>query len=334
MNYPRISRAVLRAILHATYTPFELREFVQLCHDLALPHIRKKIVQGKINLNVIGLREQDVVYDCLADLFQRDEGGSFSQIRKFFENEAQDIETEPEDKLLIALQRIVIGKVNNNIIRLYSEADPALGKILRNLKLAVDRTIFFEEITRFNERVLIPRNTDPLFDRPPFDTALLKQTFLMTVLVHDNIPSMVEKLHNLLCVQEEFQRAVSVVSAGLLFKEVYSLGWNEGKQETDGTIIGPEEIRSTASNVVEGIRKDLLEKYVEAGKCTRETFVSYLGALQDILDIEKGDDVSYFEYLRHRIPGLTRDVYLRNHRAILEYLAKLAKDRMRKQLEE
>ncbi|GEM_PF-4637508 len=109
MKIHAINRAVLKAILSGGYTPFDLREFVQCCCDLALPVIRKKIILGKLNLDLIGLNEMDVVYDCLADLFQRDEQREFSQIASFFKGQLQDIEQCTDEELVMALRRLVIG---------------------------------------------------------------------------------------------------------------------------------------------------------------------------------------------------------------------------------
>jgi hypothetical protein len=90
----------LRQILSASFAPRDLREFVQVCYDLALPLIRGKISQGKINLDILGLKEADVVYDCIADLFDRDGEGSFPQIRQFFADHIEDLEQCSEEKVI------------------------------------------------------------------------------------------------------------------------------------------------------------------------------------------------------------------------------------------
>jgi hypothetical protein len=139
MTTPSSAKRLLKGILSGTYTPLHLREFAQLCYTLALPLIRKKIALGKLNLDSVGLKEPDVVYDCLADLFQRDEIGRFPQIRLFFNHHLEQVENWSDYDVLMHLRALVFGKANNNIIRLYREADPILGKILRNVNIALER---------------------------------------------------------------------------------------------------------------------------------------------------------------------------------------------------
>lgn len=77
MKFTSTHRLALRSILDGTYTPLDVREFVQLCYVVALPLIRSKILRRKLNFEILGLKEADVVYDCLADLFRRGRIGRF-----------------------------------------------------------------------------------------------------------------------------------------------------------------------------------------------------------------------------------------------------------------
>ena len=334
----RLDRATLKAILQATYTPLDLRKFVQLCYDLALPHIRKKIAAGKINLSIMGLREPDVVYDCVADLFQRNEDGNFPQIQVFFRREVEDIHVASEEELLVTLRRIVIGKVNNNIIRLYSEADPALGKILRNLRLALDRTRLFDQVTRFNEHYLIPHETDPLFERPPMSEDHLRHEFSRTDHVDETIPEMLQKLQHTLAAQTEFQRAVPLVTAARMFKEAYVLGWDSpSKAPAEAQeILESQDIRRVVQDTVEGLHRRLYARYVEKGKCTAVQFDEYMNTVKDILlagtDGETSDHLSYYQHLNKYAPELSETMYRKERRTMLEYFVKLAKERIRQEL--
>lgn len=63
---------------------------------------------------------------------------------------------------------LVVGKVNNNLVRLYSEAEPALGKILRNIKHALTPESGLGQVARFNEACLVPAGIDLLAHNPPY----------------------------------------------------------------------------------------------------------------------------------------------------------------------
>ena len=333
----RLEKRILVAVLSGVYTPLDLREFVQLCHDLALPIIRKKIALGKLNLPSMGLKESDAVYDCIADLFYRDDTGLFTRFQAYFEKHVGDVSSISEEELTIALRRLIFGKINNNIVRLYSEADPSLGKILRNLKIALDRSTLFEERVRFGDVCLVPRASDPLFHLPPLQFDSLRQEFSRIVRVHDNVPEMLKKLHAVLVGQEEFQRAVSVVSTGVLFKETYTLGW-----ETDQEAIVHEEKTDSAHlvKIVEDVclklRTDLYPKYVEKGKCSNEVFGKYIEAVRSIpkspLTDQEHEDSTFYQHLCGQMPGLTKEEYQRDHRTIIEYLTRVGKERLKTQL--
>jgi hypothetical protein len=332
------TKRLLGGILSGTYTPLDLREFVQLCYTLALPLIRKKIALGKLNLESVGLNEADVVYDCLADLFQRDEAGGFPQIRLFFERHPEQIDNSSDDDVLVNLRALVFGKVNNNIIRLYSEVDPVLGKILRNMKLAVERNHLFQQVVRFGEVYLTPHGVDALWALPPMPYEFLQQQFSRTVLVYDNIPVMLKKLHDLITQQNQYQRSVPVVAAAVLFKEIYALGQEPGQVVEIGSEpeFVVEDVLQIIENVCSQLRDELYATYVVSKKCSQELFGQYIRTVRSILMHTFVDPVpdglSYFESLKAEMPSLTKGAYAEEHRTILEYIAKVAKARVKEEL--
>ncbi len=331
------NKQVVQAILSGTYTPYDLREFVQLCHDLALPMIRKKIALGKLRLDAVGLKEPDVVYDCIADLFRRDAEGKFPQIQTYFEKNITDVHTATEEELLTALRRLIFGKINNSLVRLYSEIDPTLGKILRNIKLAIEKSKMFEEVTRFSDVYLVPVSCDALQQLAPMPSEYLEQEFSRLVLVHDTIPVMLKKLHTVLVEQESYQRMVSLVTAGMLCKQIYKLGWETEQEvkvveeEVDG-----EYLAKVVDQICQSLHKEMHHSYVEKGKCTGDMFRAYLGATKSILNSfyvdEHLDGSTFYEYLEEQIHGLTKEEYRDKHRPILEYFIKIGKERLKHEL--
>ena len=232
---------------------------------------------------------------------------------------------------------MVLGKVNNNIIRLYSEADPALGKILRNLKLALERTQLFEQVSRFGETYLIPRGVKALLHLPPIREDCIREAFSRIVCVYDNIPQMLRKLHSVLSEVQEFQRAVTLVSAALLFKEVYKVAWEE--ESNGGSVeqhLPSYDIKTLIEQVCKRMSTEMHSVYVGSGRRSDEVFRCYMRALNGILMQEFAEDSeaaeTYYEHLRTAIPDLTKAAYTKEHRTTLEYLAKMAKDRMREAL--
>lgn len=329
-------KGVFRTILDGRYTPSELNDFVRICYSLALPHIRRKIQLGKINLNAIGMSENDVVYDCLADLFHRDQSGTFPQITMFFRNQLVDIEEASEEHVLITLRRLVLGKVNNNIVRLYSEADPALAKIIRNVKLGIERTGLFELEQKFGEVHLIPRGIVHRTDLPGIPAEVLREEIVRVILIHDPIPNILRKLHTVLLDQRGHQASVSLVQIALLIKEVYALDSIVSVENDEYLDSGEQEdIQKVLDRVCQKLASKKRASYVVNGKLDGVTFDLYISLVREILleNCSGGPDAgrSYFEWFRTRLPDLTHQEYMERHRVSFEYLVRLAREMVAKE---
>lgn len=329
---------LLRAILGGTYTSAQLGDFVQKCYALALPAIRKKIALGKINRDIIRLSERDMVYDCIADLFARTPDRKFSQLIAYFSDHLTENETPSDEKLTILLRCLVLGNVNQGVIRLYLEADPVLGKILRNLKLGLERTQLFDKEDRFGEMHIFPKGLDRRMSAPPIPAEILRRRFLESVLVHNTVPEMLTKLHAILKDEDTYQRTATMICVALLIKEVYSVDVPDSQfQIVDAEHTGEDEdVAGMASKVCRWLDRDKRSSYVEKEKLTDETFDGYLRTIHDILWAHFGDgnaeELSYFETLQKALPCVTRNGYDQRHRTTLEYLARLAKQRMKIEL--
>jgi hypothetical protein len=335
MKIPPLDRKGFRAVLAGTYSPSDLHDFVQLCYSIVLPTIRKKISLGKLNLGILGLREEDIVHDCLADLFYRENSPAFPQIVNFFERELPSIDRANDQRLLRTLRRLVLGKVNNNIIRLYAEADPVLGKVLRNVTFALGRAPLFEKCIRFGEAYLMALGVERLPHLPPIPMDHVQERFATVALIHDTIPMMMRKLHQILSEQCEYQRAVPLVATALMFREVYALGWEKEEQELDQSGEA-DDIPRIIDRVTRQFETEMHKIYVESGKKSAELLQQYMLALEEMLTgvfvRDEGNNISYFDYLKQRMPELTKRTYEKQHRSAFEYMAKKAKERVRREL--
>jgi hypothetical protein len=333
VNFTPADKSVLLSILSGSYTPYDVREFVRLCYTLALPLIRKRIVQGRISLESIGLKQVDLVYDCIADLFVRDGAGHFTEVEGFFNKEIRNIQACSDELMWDTLRRIVFAKVNVNLIRLHSGADPAFGKILHNLDVAVTRTGSFEKYVRFGETMLACCECDLLLNLPPPPLEYLREQLAHVVLIQDSVPTMLKKLRTLLAAQRQYQRVVPVLWVGVLLKEVYSLAPEPETEPADPFLqtIEQEEAVRLIEQACADARTSLRPTYVEGGKMTEEIFEKYLQSAHDVLtDLVNGSDgrKPFFEYLRARLPDLTKEEYITRHKPIQEYVIKVARAKL------
>lgn len=329
-------RPLLETILSAHYSQFHLREFVELCYFIALPLVRKKITTGRLKPDRLGMNEGGIVYDCLADIFQRDVNGRLVQLEQYINVLDTPFEHLSETDTFIALRRLIFGAINRHIPRLYADLDPALGKILRNIKLAVDRSELFEFAQVFGETCLSARNLELQIGHPPWSTRDLTLEFSRIVTLNDNIPAILTKLYGMMLSRSDVQRRVPLIAVALLVKETYALGWEQ--TDSDSTVVDATDGRSLQSlveNACERVWNESRESYLASGKKSEAEYGAYLRALKEILLASANNmdaDSSYFSILRTHMGGLTEEEYRQNHRSVLEYMVRRTRKRLRSEL--
>lgn len=335
LKFKSINKEIIRAVISGDYSNLELKTFFKFCYSLTLPIIRKKISFGKLNLEILGMKENDIVIDCLADIFHRDENGNFIKLQQYFENVSNDFESKSDDEILILLRQFIFTQVHNSIIRLHSEADPTLGKVIRNMKISLNKNLYFNQINRFGENFLTPMNYDPLFHNPPLPMEMIQQQFTSEVTVHDNIPEMLKKLYNLIVEVEDYQRAVSFILTARMFRDVHILGWETEYEEVTqiDDELNKSEIDDLAEKVSNELKEIMFSKYVLKAKMCEAEFSKCIQAIRQILidNFSNGKPIasSYYEHIKIQMPELSKEHYLGKYRTILEYLAKLGKERMK-----
>ena len=181
-------RTWIEAAVENTLTLQQLKALVGLCHSMAAVALRRKIAPVMLDTGVHGTNYRDLAYDCIAELFQQGEDGSLLQIRAYFQG--IDREAASDQELLTHLRRIVFTKVNHGVVRFYGEADPDLGKILRNIKLSIQVLCNFTVVERFGDTFLLPAFSPPLEDLPPFGREELESELRKDARRDDHVPAM------------------------------------------------------------------------------------------------------------------------------------------------
>ena len=125
----------LRVLCSDHPTRSATRHVVDAAHRLARAYLIRRESAGRLSLNVLGLPLDDLAMDCIAQLFARDETGAFHELQRFFADHSLD--TFDAVDAHRALRTLVNQSVNDRLFRCYREADPGLGRIIRNLKRAI-----------------------------------------------------------------------------------------------------------------------------------------------------------------------------------------------------
>ncbi len=322
-------RDILYALLRGSYTPRDIKEFSRLCYALALPVIKRRTYGGRMNPLLVGLSESDIAFDCIADLFQRDEEGHFSELVRYFENHP----TDDDEELYIALRGLVFKHVDQSLVRIYGEIDSSFGRILRNLRNAIRSSRYFVEVIRFGEQHIVPSGVDPLLHAPPCPIEILRQQFSNVALVYDNAPILVKKLHTILVQQDEYQRCVPFLSVAYLCRELQQLSVDTREAEVSQTVndIDLPVLHQAIEDTCKRLFQEMRPSYVGKGKCHLEEFVSYVKTIESILKARLSNGTphqSNYHFLKQEMIGLTRTEYAERHRTILEYLTRLAKKQL------
>ncbi len=328
----------LFSLLANTQTATQLNEVVALCHAIAAASLKHAVVDGSANQEYLGLRRTDIAYDCIADLFRKDEAGNFVQLQSYFKSLPTSGLSEQE--LLAHLRRIVQSKTQQGLFRIYQESDPTLGKILRNIKISIQVVRNFQETERFHEVQITPIQCDPLDECTTIDVDGLVREFGPMVRGSENIPEMLSKLAIFLRAQTTHRRSVPLISAALAFRALYARGLqsDHAAEPTVEAKLMRDDARRTVHSVCEEVKQGTRRKYLQTKKIEEGMFDAYFTAIEHhvfefVMGVD-GHDAALFQSLQKVMPGLTSREFQKRHRNTIEYLARLCRTKVRKRLQE
>jgi hypothetical protein len=308
-------------------------EFILLCRRIALVYIRRKAAYGCIRFDLLSISLDDLAIDCIADLFQRDGEGNLIQIRTFFESIS--IETTSEQDLLTHLRRLMFARVNQSLFRIYNEVDPSLGKILRNMKIAIQALHNFHIIERFGETCITPSMCEALEHLPEVDPIVLEEKLRLDAKGRDNVPAMMSKLSFYLREQTEHSRIIPIMTVAIIFRSIYCDVPAIQEVHIEEQFVAHDTL-AIINEVCTRVMNELEPRYVGKKKMDAPTLKKYFDVIKknlyQVIILQDGEKYSFYDNLQAQMPELTKDNYQKNHRSKLEYFAKLAHKRAIKEL--
>jgi hypothetical protein len=339
-NYSALSRGLrdnLLAVLGGAFTHQQLTAVIQVCHALASAFLSGKKTARTLTI-LHGISHSDLAYDCIAEIFQQDRAGHFVQLQGYFNSLC--LETASDEETLVHLRRLVFSKVNQAIFRLYHEADPALAKILRNIKLAIYSLQHFVEVERFGETCIAPSLCETLEHLPAIDREELERDLLELTTGAERIPDLLAILSVYLRQQTEHCRIVPLVAVAFLFRSIYTSKHYLPRTEEsspENTFVA-DDTMAIIQRACGEIRKQMEKRYVAKGKVPKETFEQYFKVIETGLRMryvdQDGQDFSLYESLRNLVPDLSKEDYYQSHKDRLEYLSRLTDELAIKRLKE
>ena len=326
-NLSRGLKAILSAVLLQEQTHTQLNHLIGVAHTLARVFIRTKVTETLRHARFQSLDYSDIAYDCIGDLFQQDGKGNLVQLEAYFRG--IDFSNASEEDLLSNLRRLVFSKVNQNIFRIYNESDPSLGRIIRNIKLAIQSLGNFELVTRFDESCMAPPGCDAQEHLPVFERDELEVKLRETARGTETIPQLLAQLSLALRQQTERSRLVPLVSVALVFRSLYQNQLDAPVQTThidDGFLSA--DARAIIRQTCERLKNETKAKYVGKNKVPASHFEYYFEVIEEHIAAkttsDNGVDFSFYKGLKSHMPELTEECYYKQHKQKIEYLGRLA----------
>jgi hypothetical protein len=308
--------------------------FLRHCQRIAVAYLRRRSRLGRLRLELFDLTEEDLALDCLAELFRRDEGGAYVQLRSYAESVGwawlDDVEAE------IAVRRIVFSAVNEGLFRRYRESDPAVGRLIRTLKRHVKRQ---EALVLLRERSVLVvrlRGAGPAeMARPQMPQELLEAYLHGFVDARCTLPRTLAGLAELFRTHAEYSPRVALSDLALSIRSVLvrrgaaaSAALDESEHPYEERDL-QEAIRQGVQGALAEVQEGMRPLYVERRGVSPDLYGAYFRAIQDILTeqfVEPGrPEASYRGTLNTYLGKLSSQEYRQKHQAVMEYLINLTK---------
>jgi len=314
----------------------EAMRLIEFCRLLALAYLNASSMNVRLLADRLGLRLENVAYDSIAELFARGEEGEFKELQRW----AQAVGINrlgTAEEIYHPLRRLVLGAVHERVYYLYHDADPALARLIRNIKLALPKHPSVKRLPVNGEVLVVPRHASHLrLDLPAACPELLLPFVLERSTPRSSLRDILSALGDTLRAQTMYRRGCTVVEAALLTRMAYASCQRVEAQAATEDLPDPSVVEGDIRAVVQEIRVKMMQHYITRNRLTAEEGGRLLDVVRSILldefSTDDGEERGYFEHMRCVHQTITRDQYRSRYRVIVEYLAKRARTSLRSRL--
>ena len=303
-----------------------VNELVELCYKVALSYIcfNYRKVQNVISREDIST--EDLAIDSIASLFEKDSASGEYNLINSFKFWKPSIETEEE--AIFFLNKIVARRVEQHISMLLRESDPVFSKILDSINYLIKKHSFAKR-HYLGRTYILPDIQTEIFNKViPVEEfeSISSKVFL------DN-KNVLKKVFTYLSSSTDFAPAIPLNALILKLKQLnislYNL--NESSTQSDKLI----EANSIVERALNETFQKLHHSYIDNGKLSEEEAENFRNTLKDMAnDLQDGGlNPGLYKYLSIYQPELTEEVYKIKYHNILEYLLKILKQNIAKELE-
>ncbi len=305
-------------ILHQPHDEQNVHELVKQIYRYAYAYISSKAKSGRLS-QFIQLSYEQMAWDCIADMFRRDENGAYPEFQRFFsgkslyESEGTEVES--------MLRCFVFNHVNDRLFELLREHDRELSKLTRNLKSAA-RSSDRVYLTNYESSswVVLNKHQPRASDHYLLPPEMLEARLTGKVKPGSSAPEILEGCIDVL---EKSDCSPSYPAVGLAVAVRALLDRCTESEESVSHSYLEKDARDVADRVINQVKNTLFDQYV-GEKVSESLYLSYFDCIREVLHerYEFGNTRadSLFQKLQKHVEGLDRTLYTQYHRNILEYL--------------
>jgi hypothetical protein len=331
---------LIRTLITGRGTDMDVNNLVKLAHSFALTRLKQLKVSRQLHVDIFNQPLDLAAFDCIAELFQRDNEGRFIELIESFSQEFAVFKLLDND-IIRRFRSLIFTKLNDGIFRIYHENDPILSNIYRGLKKALRKHPEIKQFDRFGKAYLCicseyERNDDlPEMPMDKFESIVIEN--IKDKLSIENYILLFLKIIN---EQEYYRRYYSIIDLAVILKRILArkkIPLEEVQINIDDVTI-QHDIVSIINKSINEVRDILKRKYLESEKLDADLFEKYICAIEEMIyeTFVTNDGIykHYFDFLQKQLPDLSYDEYRNEHRNQFEYFAKLAKNYVKEQLKE
>lgn len=301
-----------------------VNQLIRYCAHIAEAYLRMKMRSHKQLMDFIGDDLSSFALDCIADLFERRQD-RFIKLEKWKER----LNSAEEPFFLIELRKLVFTQTNDHVFATYRRMSPALSKILRNIKRAIEQDPSVKVLYDRKKGYIYLREATSNFE--PVELELFQMRLSTYASKAASIPEILRVLPQIL---EDFgpnaavpinYLAMSLLQLEVIFHDSEVVGDSDVLSE-----VYDDEIKLFLATSLKKIDAVFSVKYVERQKLKAEEYACCLQAVRDILTNEYAlyvdTSMSYYQRLRAYMVSLDQKTYQKRYRSILEYMVKKTRE--------
>ncbi|MDP1675500.1 MAG: hypothetical protein Q8L88_01450 [Bacteroidota bacterium] len=319
-------REAIVSLLKDSLSTHQEKHLLTSAHALATNILRIKFSQSPSIKNHLGLNEHDLGYDCIAELFERDSKNQLIHFKTYFSN--FDFNALLEKEILFHFRRLVSSAVNQNLMHVYRDFDPSLGKIIRNIKLSVTAHKAFLDIDRFDEACIAPIDITLNEHLQTIDQSALFDLLSSYVRGDEFVPELLSIYSRIIREQNDYSKIVPLLTVALVFRTLFIVKQRHAPITTEQS--------SNNFEVTEVIQKNILDvkttilSHNHHGTTSSEIIEKYFQTIQNLflskINASDNSSDSLFKGLQQQIAHLDSIEYRKNHRTKIEYYYRLCRE--------